>query len=332
MGRLLSFNTLEEKQTHFSNKKFHTIDTKEAFDEWFKYYTSEISEGKRSDYVYRGMSDARFRLYTSAQREWIQNDMEEWANGSYLDFVNDMIQRAKNYTLIRKVFDIYGYSDFGREFPILSILQHYGAPTPLMDWTYNINVALFFATENLSSGNGNGEISNYFSIYLINKSKYRNELLNVRGDLTQNELPSFNSFSDMGDKPNEPNRNAILYISDFDESNAYGTTPRSVIKISKGIPATSIYNQNIIPQEGLFIFNPSSHKTIDEIFNVDLTQDGYNLHLTPFSCFNIKKDLAEYVRRHIKQTFYIDRAFIYPSLYEDAKEIKNRVLNEYATR
>lgn len=26
--------------------------------------------------------------------------------------------------------------------PILSILQHYGAPTPLMDWSYNPDVAL----------------------------------------------------------------------------------------------------------------------------------------------------------------------------------------------
>jgi hypothetical protein len=331
MGKLLSFSSLKDKQEHFSNKRFYEINTKTEFDEWFHYYTSEKSEGKRSDFIFRGMSDARFKLYTSAQREWIQNDMEEWANGKYLQFVDDMIQGAKKYPLIKKVFDVYGYSDTEREFPILSILQHYWAPTPLMDWTYNINVALFFATENLSSGNGNGDISNYFSIYRINKSKYRNELLNIR-DILNDELPSFETFSDLGERPNEPNSNTIFYISDFDESNAYGTTPQSDIKILKGATATSIYNQNIIPQEGLFIFNPFSQKTIDEIFNVDLTQDGWNLALTPFSCFNIKKDLAEYVRRHIKQTFNIGKSFIYPTLYDDAKEIRNLVLNEYAKR
>ena len=33
-------------------------------------------------------------------------------------------------------------------------------------------------------------------------------------------------------------------------------------------PMTSIYNQNIIPQEGLFIFNPFSEKTLEEIYTI----------------------------------------------------------------
>lgn len=329
MAALKLFSDLAEKRRSFENDTFFTIDTKRQFDEWFEFYTSDFKEKKKTDFIFRGMGDARYKLYTSAQRIWMQNDMNEWSNGPYLSFVYDMIRRAKSYPLIAKVFDIYGYSIDERDFPILSILQHYWAPTPLMDWTYNINVALFFATEGLAGGHAGNQIGDYFSIYRIDKSKYRNEFLNIR-ETNDNRLPSFESFMDWGDSPRNDNRNTIVYISDFDEGNAYGTRPTSTIQIIDQKPATSIYNQNIIPQEGLFIFNPFSEKTIDDVFNVDLGAEGWNLELRPFSCFNIKKDLADYIRRHIKERYSIDKSFIYPHLYDDAEQIKNIVLNLYA--
>ncbi|HTN16280.1 MAG TPA: FRG domain-containing protein [Chitinophagaceae bacterium] len=327
MAKLNSFKTLDEKKAVFAETRYFQIDTKKQFDQWFKVYTSEIKQSKKTDFIYRGMGEAAHKLYTSAQRLWIQNDMEEWAPNGFLGFIDDMIQKAKRYPLIEKVFDIYGYNDDKREFPILSILQHYWAPTPLMDWTYNINVALFFATENLTGGNGRGDLSDYFSVYRINKSKYRNELSNIRQH-AHNEAINFKSFSDWGD--NGDKGNSILYISDFDEGNAFGAVPGAQIRMIDGDPFTSIYNQNIIPQEGLFIFNPYSKKTIDEIFNVKLDEDNWNLELTPFSCFNIKKDLCDYVRRHIKEQYEINKSFIYPNLYDDAQTIKNSVLNQYA--
>ena len=90
---------------------------------------------------------------------------------------------------------------------------------------------------------------------------------------------------------------------------------------------TSIYNQNIIPQEGLFIFNPFSQKTLEDIFNADLNKDGWNLALTPFDCFNIHKDLAEYLRRKIDVRFKINKGFIYPNLNDEARKIKESTLN-----
>ncbi|MBS1521579.1 MAG: FRG domain-containing protein [Bacteroidetes bacterium] len=328
MAQLSYFSDLNEKREKFSNQRHFQIDTKKEFDEWYDFYTSEFKENRRTDFIFRGMSDAKFRLYTSAQREWIQNDMEEWGSGNYINFINRLVQEAKKYPLLKKVFDIYQYSDIRREFPILSILQHYWAPTPLMDWSYNIDVSLFFATEKLTCGHGNGNIENYFSIYRINKSKYKNELLNLR-DFDSNLETAITSYSDWTENPLNPNKNGIFYISDFEEGNVYGAVASSEIRLVGDTPMTSIYNQNIIPQEGLFIFNPFSKKTIEDIFNVDLNEDGWNLRLTPFACFNIKKDLADYVRRRIKKRLGIDHNFIYPHLYDDAANIKNKVLDSY---
>jgi hypothetical protein len=330
MAALKAFTDLESKKELFSDTQYFIIDTKEQFDRWFKYYTSDIKEGKKTDFIFRGMSDARFKLYTSAQRMWIQNDMSEWANVNYLGFIDRMIQVSKSYPLFRKVFNIFRYSNDEREFPLLSILQHYAAPTPLMDWTYNINVALFFATEKLTEGHGTGSIGNYFSIYRINKRKYRNEFLNI-SDVSGYVGKPISFFEPLAVENNaNPNANVIYYISDFDEGNAYNARPNSRIVVNNGRPITSIYNQNIIPQEGLFIFNPFTYKTIDEIFNIGINDEGANLALAPFACFNIKKDLADYVRRHIKEASAIDKSFIYPHLYTDAESIKNKVLNEFS--
>ncbi len=94
-------------------------------------------------------------------------------------------------------------------------------------------------------------------------------------------------------------------------------------------PLTSIYNQNIIPQEGLFIFNPHSQKTLEEIFNPDLTKDDWNLELRLFDFFNIHKDLAEYLRRKIDVSYKVNKGFIFPNLNEEARKIKEYTLNSF---
>jgi hypothetical protein len=328
MALLSYFNDLIEKHKKFSNKEFFRIDTKAEFDRWYDFYTANSKEARATDFIFRGMSDAKYKLYTSAQREWILNDMEEWANPDYIGFINRLIQEAKNYPLLKQVFKVYNYSDSRSEFPILSILQHYGAPTPLMDWSYNIDVALFFATESIKCGHGNLSINDYFSIYRINKSKYKDEFLNLV-DFDKDLRSNFLSYKNWSDNPRNKNQNGIFFISDFESRNTPTSGTTSEIKIVARKPLTSIYNQNIIPQEGLFIFNPFSRKTLEEIFNVDINEEGWDLNLTPFACFNIKKDLSEYVRRRIKNRLGIDHAFIYPHLYDDVAKIKSKVLDSY---
>ena len=328
MGELIEFTSLKEKQGSFRNHEKFQIDTRNQFDDWFDQIVVQKAEN-RTNFIFRGMKEAKHKLYTSAQRIWLQNDMENWRGGDYFTFINQLIQKTKEYPLIEKVFNTYGYTDRQREIPILSILQHYGAPTPLMDWTYNVNVALFFGTESVIGGNGgNGNISNYFSIYSIDKSIYLNELLNIR-DFDRQRTLCFLDYKDMTENPQVPNKNNVFYISDFDSGNSGFPTRTASISILKDYQLTSIYNQNIIPQEGLFIFNPFSKKSIDEVFNIEKHSVGSNLVLGPFDCVNIKKDLSDYIRRRIKQYKHIENSFIYPHLYDDAKIITNKTLNDY---
>lgn len=336
MAQLPTYKDLEEKRAFFSNRENANfiINTKAELDKWFDDFKEEEEEESNIDataFIYRGMKEAKHKLLTSSQRLWISTEMEQWTNKTYIDFVSDLVNHAKVDPLIKKVFDLYNYSETDREFPILSLLQHYGAPTPLMDWTYNENVAFFFAIDGLcNKEEQQNNIDNYFSIYRINKRIYKNELLNIIDFIPQERYPEIKAFKDFGDKNENPNSNGIFYISDFEQKrNLTGKTKsldRLIIRTQK--PLTSTYNHNIIPQAGLFIFNPFSKKTLEDIFNPNLQKGGWNLRLTPFDCFNIHKDLSEYLKRKIDIRFQITKSFIYPDLNNEAKRIKEKTLND----
>jgi len=336
MADLPIYNNLQEKTSLFANgnKESFIISTRVELDRWFKDVEDAEKEQKEADataLIYRGASEAKYKLLTSAQRVWISNEIQQWTSKKYLELINDLVKNANQNSVINKAFDYYNYSNSDREFPILSLLQHYGAPTPLMDWTYNQNVAFFFATDGLVKKDmPKNDIDDYFSVYRINKRRYKRELLNIIDFEDKERYPPINSFLHFDTEMSNDRANNIFYISDFErKGESLGTArPFNQLKIRTPKPLTSTYNQNIIPQEGLFIFNPFPNKSLEDIFNVNPNLDGYNLNLSPFDCFNIHKDLSEYLRRKIDKRYKINKSFIYPSLTDEAKKIKEKSLND----
>jgi len=316
MGILSNYKNFEDKNGNFSdNSDYQKIDTIEDFNRWYNYMhlrAKEVNDKNsskdrdltiNSNLLFRGMGEAKYKLFNSAQRFWITNEVEQWwTPKSYLEYVNEFINKARDKKLFFKIFEYYNLKPNQRDFPILSILQHYGAPTPLMDFTYDVDVALFFATEKATSSASNNEIDKYFSIYLIDKTRQRYKELNNLLDFTSGSFPRLNSFYDW-----EKKKNSIFYISDFEDKKI----PKNSFRDER--PITTIYNQNIIPQQGLFIFNPFPSKPLEDCFNVNHYEERSNLQLNPFQCFNIKKDLGEYIRRRIKKNS-IDKNYIYPHL------------------
>jgi len=330
------YNNLEEKRSFFANggEESFVIKNRTQLDKWFKDVEDQDKVESSNDataLIYRGISEAKHKSLTSAQRIWIGNELQQWSTKSYLEFINDLVENANKNTVINKAFDLYNYSNTDREFPILSLLQHYGAPTPLMDWSYSQNVAFFFATDGLvKKEKPKTDIEDYFSVYRINKRNYKKELLNIIDFEDTKRYPPINAFYDFDTETVNRNANNIFYISDFERRGESLGVIRSFnqLKIRTSKPLTSTYNQNIIPQEGLFIFNPFPTKSLEEIFNVDYSSDGHNLNLKPFDCFNIHKDLSEYLRRKIDIKHKINKSFIYPILTDEAKKIKEKSLND----
>ncbi len=95
----------------------------------------------RSRYAFRGLSDKNYRLETTLMR----------LGGPYANLERHLLRNFKKYAR-RNVVEQDSIWHW------LSVAQHYGLPTRLLDWTYSPYVALHFATANIERFDRDGAI------------------------------------------------------------------------------------------------------------------------------------------------------------------------------
>lgn len=310
MAKLPEYKNISEKNTFFKiskNHKDNKIDNIDRFNRWYRTFITESTISRENEkFFFRGMGEAKYKIFNSAQRLWLTTEIGKWkSDAQYEEFIQKLINVSKKDSLFKRVFDFYKVTNGRIDFPILSIIQHYGGPTPLMDWSYDLDIALFFATEFISNNDTGKEIDDYFSIYIINKEK--TEIKSI-GKIIDPSLK--NVFKNISTVFSEAQK--LFYLSDYEVDNTKE-------------PLTTIYNQNIIPQKGLFIFNPSPEKPLESYFEKSINSDPY---MSQFMCYNIRKDLAEYIRRKIASKGII-KSLVYPDVKTNANKIKEEVLNSY---
>ena len=121
----------------------------------------------RSPFVFRGLSDREYRLETSLTR----------LGGPYDILEKHLLRNFRKYGQMEAhVFPSFWH--------LLSIAQHYGLPTRLLDWTYSPYVALHFATANHEKFNIDGVIwvVNYQEVHGLVPNGLKQRL---RSDLAQ---------------------------------------------------------------------------------------------------------------------------------------------------
>lgn len=130
----------------------------------FDYEIGLTAPGRfRSPFAYRGLSRNFKEIKTSLMS----------IGGPYQNLESAILRNFKKYADIKKY-------DWDSEWLWLSLAQHHGLPTRLLDWTYSPYVALHFATEDTSKSKEDGVI------WCLNYQKIRNfipeELKNVMND------------------------------------------------------------------------------------------------------------------------------------------------------
>jgi len=262
MGTLLNYKNLKEKEQSFD---VTIIRTKDEFDELF-----DTVHKRDSDSIWRGLSESKFKHYTSLQRFWIQNDLEPTLS-EVEEYLRHIFNYARlwNFDFFSKYFKNYGMSDF----PIisaLSILRHHGTPTPLIDWSRNPLVALFFGASYSDSYQSNNEIDNYFTLYEMKEAhpyyRYDYKIISYEFWKTQEEPLR---------ELNVEHKEDPKFMSNFFQG--YLNQEDNFFKKIKTLPIYRIQdlpddefkyfinnNYNITNQEGLFIMNVSPDKPLED--------------------------------------------------------------------
>jgi hypothetical protein len=176
---LEEYGDLKEKEAFFVNG---SSKVNVNLDLIFEKISEFQNEG--DTFIYRGVSEAKRKLYNSAQRLYMGQDLhlqvpEDHISDHYKKFIDQLIESAKNWNN-GAIKNLLLNSDImeNNALAYLSFMQHYGVPTPFLDYSSDPYVALFFAIDNASYRPSNREIDNYFSFYYTYSNKSRFKLLN----------------------------------------------------------------------------------------------------------------------------------------------------------
>ena len=108
-------------------------------------YQQYATKSESSRWIFRGQQDACWSLKPSLQRAL---ERFQIALPKMRRYENRLLREFKRH--------FHRYSKYvpeaGEMLEWLTLMQHHGAPTRLLDWTYSFHVALFFAIEHASNG------------------------------------------------------------------------------------------------------------------------------------------------------------------------------------
>ena len=345
-----SYKNQEEKKKYFS---MEIINTEDDLKRLFKEILPEKYNQKG---IWRGLPESRFKLYNTLQREDIP-----FKRLLSVDNVINSIKNSATYfdswqgKIIPRYFRNYRIENISI-FAKLSILRHYGVPSPLIDWTRDPRFALFFATQDQSEI-ANNEIDEYFSIYYITtdhpyykldaKLGYR-EVLEEDDDFRNEVNKRINFvFQHGGDNILQQEakikaENELLQIALNDLKLTLSNIKKQNIQRiedqqNDGILHYIRNNLNITAQSGLFIINTDPIRPLeDAIFSRinELAKQDNELdvscamkrHKENFFCFDIHKRFTERIIRELnKQNIRKE------TMEPDLKKLKDDITFEMIT-
>jgi len=272
--RLKEYSDFEEKSKRF--EKHIVIDSLELLEK----FLNKVPELNKSNKVFRGVGDSKYMIYTSAQRTWITQELK-YRFESFESYLKQIVSSfLSTNPVIAKFFEKIEIPP--KEIPVLSYLQHYGAPTPLIDFSHNLNVALYFAVDGLRHNPGN-EIDNYFSVYIldeINEVSFQQKIKEEMEVLLkidpkdilkrmpksdqENEIRSLESIKKMFVKMEKSIKERLLDLKNFPKAAPELISASEINDINYFTHS----NLNILNQEGIFVLNTLAYTPLEEAFDI----------------------------------------------------------------
>ena len=320
-----NYESFEEKSEVF--KENFKIDNEEEVDSIVSMYSSH-----EKDFLYRGINTATYKLYSSSQVQWMLSDAISKKTNieDYYNFIMDSIELTRENNRVKQYIKDNGISD--NDLFILALMQHYGMPSPVLDFSHSIFGALYFAWDKCDRtlSDTQTQLSDYISLYVINKRidwvnySVQNVMRNSAeqlNDMLQKDKLFTAGMVDTKDVEKEFLKLPYLKFKDWNFV-AVEDNPENPVKIS--IPALKfdceyqIINDRIISQQGMFIANNTLDKPLVELMN-DWCKEKY------FVCYNIHKKLLDYIKQKYFDTNDINEERMYCTKDEESNYLEEAI-------
>lgn len=267
----------------------------------------KLKSVKGKQYLFRGVTEAKYKLYSSGQREYIQNEYQ-LLNIDYQTFMQSLLNNLMidaDWMAYHNVAKIQVNASYG-----FTYLQHYGTPTPYIDFTTDVLVALFFCCHNLHFIPSNNEIDNYLSLYYVEKDnigyivdKYNREFGRNRNDKEP--------YQQRAKDDNFPNLSflylqklGVFYVDNERKRGDFGNK-RLIFRMP---------NRNMLAQNGVLIYNADDNNPLEKISSF-----RNKIH-----CLNIHKSLCDYI-----MDIYSKKGITHEKLFPNEFQIAQKVYSDF---
>lgn len=306
------------------------IDTEEEFDKIY----DELKT--RDNFLFRGQREARWRLYSNLQRNWILNKIYE--REEYASLLEKFVEVGKEYhsESIQEILNQHNV-DALNSISVLGFLQHHGCPTPLLDWTYKFQNALFFGLDGIEANKGSTEIGDYFSLYFIDEEsmgeggmgKIMGESLEDLGkhylaqaisliakdEKQQLEMEKHFGGRSFFDSDRIPGSGLVSHVAEIQNMLNFPLAFFSDKDARNGFVFSLNNSRNILNQKGVFTWNADPIKPLEVVGNEQYFIDKENANVDEYrfcSCYNINKNLSTYILKRLEKDG-ITKDYIYPT-------------------
>lgn len=310
--KLPEYKDLASKQSFM---KQIVINTPKDFDAWFNDFGDDR-------YIYRGSCEAKYMNFTFAQRDWITKEWAKVLQVPFVDFVDRLISKIANNNLLLDYFMSLNIRP--NDILWLSFMQHYGMPTPLLDFTKDKRIGLFFATDGLKHNPSDVDVENYFSFYVLERTDTIFPVDQLfasgiaRGQQMVEEYKCHHPGSKIDDSILQSIDKMTKWIKKDGTKDGLFTMPFLFVpnpldaKVVESITGERMYwsNPNIIAQKGCFVINTSDSLPLEEA----VAKNGNN---PPLISVDIHKSLVDYIKKNYISDLNHDN--IYPKFKKQAE-------------
>ena len=183
--------TVTKKAFMYNINKAYTRNYISSLPEYLEYVNYIQNHWNNYQLWFRGLSDTRHRLIPSIYRNSVWTYNKQLAHDVFYEFI-----RKARVFVERELSDYEWYQ----------LMQHYGLPTRLLDWTEGSLLALYFAVRNINENREGTPCVWVIDPYWLNAVSEIKDEYTISTDIVEEEYEDvINKYHDeLGDLPNYP--------------------------------------------------------------------------------------------------------------------------------